>query len=857
VLGATPILRGTTRPAAPAFLAAVVACSAFSQTVLLQEGDPCQYFKGFVAPPPDWTEVDFEAEIPPWYEGFTGIGYGDDDDATVLDDMADSYLSVFVRIPFEIPAGVDMTVGLLKVRYDDGFVAYLDGIEIARRGLTGTPPAFNDPAEPHEIANAVGFDESIVVEQFGAIAGGPGPHVLAVEVHNATLDSSDLSFAAELLCAPFVVSSIEPSSGPLRGGGQVTIAGAGFDPADTPVVVFGDVEAPEVTVVDTRTLRVVVPPANDPGVVALTVQDDRGSFTFPEAYRYIGGASVGLVFDGGDRAQAAPIGQLYSEGTIEVWFRKTGGFFWSRLLTVEDSGGTEIFRVDLRGSNRIRARSFIGENWQNLGARRDFGTDWHHFAFVFSPSGRQVFLDGDLLASDSTAMTWPGGARLIVASGQGFTSGFVGEIQSLRLWSTARTWRQLKQFAFAELTEEEGLQAAWPLDEAGGQTARDLGPFSIPLVLGEGTQVDDADPQWAALPEFPEVAVTLVDPNRGPLQGGQSVHIYGTGFSGPAAPEVFFGSQAASSVAVESAWELVVEVPPGSAYGSVDVRVETSRGTAVLPEGYEYEIAEARTLIEEGDLWYYYVATEPPPSLWNQPDFDPEEAGWLQGPTGIGYGDNDDATMVDYMMNQAVTLYAYLAWDFPGDPSSLLYLRARIRYDDGYVLYLNGVEVARANVAGSPPAYDEVTPTTHEITGGTGQFDEEIDLLPQRSLLKAGTNVLACEVHNAALDSSDLSFSLELVAGPVEPVNTVQFIRSDTNRDNLVTVSDAILIVHALFLGKPLPCLEAADVDNNGILNVADALSILQFLFGGGPPPEAPYPEPGPDQDTDSLDCKE
>jgi len=76
----------------------------------------------------------------------TGIGYGDGDDATVLDDMRGNYLSVYLRQRFilEDPAQIENMI--LEIAYDDGYVAYLNGEEIGRSENMenrGYPPTHN------------------------------------------------------------------------------------------------------------------------------------------------------------------------------------------------------------------------------------------------------------------------------------------------------------------------------------------------------------------------------------------------------------------------------------------------------------------------------------------------------------------------------------------------------------------------------------------------------------------------------------------------------------------------------------------------------------------------------------------
>jgi len=70
-------------------------------------------------------------------------------------------------------------------------------------------------------------------------------------------------------------------------------------------------------------------------------------------------------------------------------------------------------------------------------------------------------------------------------------------------------------------------------------------------------------------------------------------------------------------------------------------------------------------------------------------------------------------------------------------------------------------------------------------------------------------------------------------------------------------LTDAFLILKAIFVGRSdITCEDAADVNNNGVVEISDAISLLNHFWRSGPPPTAPYPNPGVDTDTDdSLDC--
>jgi hypothetical protein len=349
------------------------------------------------------------------------------------------------------------------------------------------------------------------------------------------------------------------------------------------------------------------------------------------------------------------------------------------------------------------------------------------------------------------------------------------------------------------------------------------------------------------------VALTDVTPTRGPLAGGSVVLVYGTGFTASSEPRVFFGGVESPSVEILEPWVLQVETPEGTAYGPVAVRVETRLGQEERADAFVYEPSNLQTPVREGDTWDYYVAAAAPPVDWNLEGFDTVLAGWSSGPTGIGYADDDDATDVSWMMNLHVAVYARVTFDLPASPATVDYLRLRVRHDDGFVAYLNGTEVARSLMAGVPPAFDELATETHEITGGVGHFDVESDILSFRDLLVQGTNVLAIEVHNSALDSSDLSLSAELVYSGT--VNGTQFIRGDVDRNGSLAIGDPVLALRFLFMDDTILCEEAADVDNDGDLAITDPIVLLRFLFIGGPEPAAPFPEPGPDTDGDATGC--
>ena len=95
-----------------------------------------KYYVGVSNPPADWKELSFDDTL--WETGKGGIGYGDDDDSTIIS----STLSLYLRKGFTIYDTSKISQAVLHVDYDDAFVAYINGIEVARSniGVAGDTP---------------------------------------------------------------------------------------------------------------------------------------------------------------------------------------------------------------------------------------------------------------------------------------------------------------------------------------------------------------------------------------------------------------------------------------------------------------------------------------------------------------------------------------------------------------------------------------------------------------------------------------------------------------------------------------------------------------------------------------------
>jgi hypothetical protein len=157
---------------------------------------------------PNWTALGFDDSG--WSIGKMSIGYGDGDDSTLLVGPVTSY---YARCSFQISNYPEIVRAILDIDYDDGFVAYLNGTEIARAGLVGTPPNFDELSTDHEAQLYQGGQLSSIEIDMSVLANVliNGTNVLAIEVHNNDPNSSDLT------CRPFLTFGFESAQNQFNG----------------------------------------------------------------------------------------------------------------------------------------------------------------------------------------------------------------------------------------------------------------------------------------------------------------------------------------------------------------------------------------------------------------------------------------------------------------------------------------------------------------------------------------------------------------------------------------------------------------------------------------------------------------
>ncbi len=163
-------------------------------------------------------------------------------------------------------------------------------------------------------------------------------------------------------------------------------------------------------------------------------------------------------------------------------------------------------------------------------------------------------------------------------------------------------------------------------------------------------------------------------------------------------------------------------------------------------------------LVKTGSQWRYLDNGIGPDANWTAPEFDDSQ--WKLGRAELGFGD-EPVTTISGAAPEEQRIATYFRHSFDvADPGFYRSLILRLKRDDGAVVYLNGKEVSRANLAGG--TVTNSTTATREVDGLEEKVFFPITVSPD--LLRKGRNTIAVAIHQNGLDSPDLTFDLELYA---------------------------------------------------------------------------------------------
>jgi hypothetical protein len=183
-----------------------------SGTTLISSNSTWSYFKGTSeasSPATAWRALDFNDTG--WLLGAGALGYGESFIATPLNDMQNNYTTVFLRKKFVVTNAAAVGGLSLVAQYDDGFKVWINGTNVANLNISPAEVAYNGTASGSD-REAYTYDTfNLTAPQNHLIT---GTNIIAVQLANAALDSSDLFFDAQLTTASG--SGIGPTPGALN-----------------------------------------------------------------------------------------------------------------------------------------------------------------------------------------------------------------------------------------------------------------------------------------------------------------------------------------------------------------------------------------------------------------------------------------------------------------------------------------------------------------------------------------------------------------------------------------------------------------------------------------------------------------
>jgi hypothetical protein len=203
--------------------------------------------------------------------------------------------------------------------------------------------------------------------------------------------------------------------------------------------------------------------------------------------------------------------------------------------------------------------------------------------------------------------------------------------------------------------------------------------------------------------------------------------------------------------------------------------------------------ATAVTLLAKGSTWQFLADGSDQGTAWRDEFYPPADA-WPEGVAEIGFGDGDENTLIPPAQQGQITYYFRSQFSV-ADVASISDLVLHVEHDDGVAVYLNGVEIYRNRLIPAA-AYNQLASVVVEDPADTFHSICLSLLLLPPGTLKEGLNTLAVEVHQASLTSSDVSFDLAITLPAPPPMDQFGVLANDSNPDG--PLSDLTLTLLSL-----------------------------------------------------------
>ena len=174
-----------------------------------------------------------------------------------------------------------------------------------------------------------------------------------------------------------------------------------------------------------------------------------------------------------------------------------------------------------------------------------------------------------------------------------------------------------------------------------------------------------------------------------------------------------------------------------------------------------------QTIFPLNSVWKYLDNGTNQGTAWRDSNF--SDASWSSGNAKFGYGEGDESTIVSFGPNAAnkfVTTYFRKSFNIT-NVAAFTAFELGVRRDDGVVVYVNGVEAWRDNINGT------ISYLTLAASDAADDGNSVLTANIPASLFVTGNNVIAVEIHQFVVNSSDLSFDLRLTGLETPPPTNV------------------------------------------------------------------------------------
>ena len=728
-----------------------------------------------------WVAPGFDDST--WASGPAELGYGDADERTLVNSGPANafYATTYFRRSFVASNTASFVNLLVLLAYDDAGIVYLNGREVYRTTGLPTNVAYNTYSSGQAIEETVDIatlNSSNLVE---------GVNVLAVEIHQQSPTSSDISFFLQLSGVPRIIHNLSPtvSITNLASGAfflvppTITVAATAADGDGSVAKVeffadglkFAESTAPPYTVMWSN-------PPVAAHVLTAVATDDQGATTTSDEIPIV-------VYDADGRpvtAVTSPVNSIAMDGPTNLLITATANAI-TGVTNVQFLANGIPFGNDTTapyaalwtapfGTNALTAIAFDA-----TGVR---GTSMVITVLITIPPT-------NLIAPTLATRTPIAGATVTNLTSISVTfSEFVQNIDASDLLINGipatgvngANSRTNYTFTFAQ-PPYGAVNITWAADHG-------ITDYGFPTVLpfdrtGPGatwsyTLIDKTPPTLVARTPAPgstvtnlaQISVTFSEPVTGIVASNLLVNGNpANGLSGSGANYTFNVAQPAAGT-LNITWAtnhsiIDTAAPPNSFVGT---------GTNAA---WSFTLDTRVVLVQSNSNWRLFkglAEASAPASAWRQPGFD--DSSWSNSPAPFFFGDPyTNASIPGTLLSDMLSNYStiFLRRDFNvTSRGSITSLQINHQSDDGFIAWLNGVEVLRYNVPSGELAYNALASTAASEPNQAGAAYIVATLTNSAvSRLVNGTNNLAIMGFNQSLtNSTDFGFNAQLYYFPVD-----------------------------------------------------------------------------------------